>query len=300
MKINELHKTFVAWLKKPLAFVTESPVEKFYISLFFGLFVFVFLLIFQPFGLDAVAESKIFYLFAFGFATFIIFFLNLFFFPYLLPRFFDSDNWNILKNILFSLFNILIISYINWLLSCTIGKSLGLAQHSLLRFLFITGSVGIFPTLLFSYFMEKKMWQRNNAIAKKISEHLGKDKLLETDKNEPEVIINLKTGKNTLHFVATNLLCVVSEGNYANVFYLHENKLKKQLIRSTLKKLETQFINLGLIVRCHKSYIVNLAYVIRISGNARAYNLHIQELNFLIPVSRSQSTKLIDLINRKK
>ncbi len=41
------------------------------------------------------------------------------------------------------------------------------------------------------------------------------------------------------------------------------------------------------VIRCHKSYIVNLNKVNRISGNAKGYKLQIDELDFLIPVSRS-------------
>lgn len=39
--------------------------------------------------------------------------------------------------------------------------------------------------------------------------------------------------------------------------------------------------------RCHRTYIVNLQKVKHISGNAQGYKLHLENIDTLIPVSRS-------------
>ena len=59
------------------------------------------------------------------------------------------------------------------------------------------------------------------------------------------------------------------------------------LIRNSIKSIEEQLIIFKNIIRCHRSYIVNLDMVSKMSGNARNFNLHIEKLGFKIPVSRS-------------
>lgn len=60
-----------------------------------------------------------------------------------------------------------------------------------------------------------------------------------------------------------------------------------------MKNFEALFSDKTKIVRCHKSYFVNLNKVKTTSGNARAFYLHLEELDFQIPVSRNFSKKII-------
>ena len=60
-----------------------------------------------------------------------------------------------------------------------------------------------------------------------------------------------------------------------------------------MKKIEYDFLENKKIIRCHKSYFVNLSKVKTTSGNARALYLHINELDFQIPVSRNFSKEIV-------
>jgi DNA-binding LytR/AlgR family response regulator len=44
--------------------------------------------------------------------------------------------------------------------------------------------------------------------------------------------------------------------------------------------------------RCHRAYIVNLAAVEHVSGNAQGYKLHLKDVAELIPVSRNLNSVL--------
>ena len=48
--------------------------------------------------------------------------------------------------------------------------------------------------------------------------------------------------------------------NYVQIHYLNAGKLEKLLIRNSLKNIEWRFKDKGL-VRCHRSYVVNLNLV---------------------------------------
>jgi DNA-binding LytR/AlgR family response regulator len=72
-----------------------------------------------------------------------------------------------------------------------------------------------------------------------------------------------------------------------NVFLLDEEKPKSVLLRSTLKKMEEQLTGHEDFFRCHRMYIVNLAQVTEVSGNAQGLRLHLAGLKEPVPVSRS-------------
>jgi DNA-binding LytR/AlgR family response regulator len=42
-------------------------------------------------------------------------------------------------------------------------------------------------------------------------------------------------------------------------------------------------------VKCHRSCIVNLDKVVKVSGNAQGFKLHLKETDFVVPVARKYS-----------
>lgn len=93
--------------------------------------------------------------------------------------------------------------------------------------------------------------------------------------------------KLTLTLPPSNLLLLKAEDNYVQLFYLNGTTVKKELIRSSLKKLEPQLSGLG-FSRSHRSYVVNLSRVILFKKNAKGHYLLIDGLEDVsIPVSTS-------------
>lgn len=82
------------------------------------------------------------------------------------------------------------------------------------------------------------------------------------------------------------LLYIAASDNYCTVFYTEDGNLNKTLLRSSLSRLESQ-ISLPRVVRCHRSYLVNLDNVTSVSGNAQGYKLHVGMATEPVPVSRS-------------
>lgn len=92
----------------------------------------------------------------------------------------------------------------------------------------------------------------------------------------------------------SDLLLLEASDNYVSIYYLKEDKLHKELRRGSLKMVEEQLGNREFIQRCHKSYIVNIQNVYKVSGNAQGYKLHIRNIDFSIPVSRSFPKAMIE------
>lgn len=85
----------------------------------------------------------------------------------------------------------------------------------------------------------------------------------------------------------SSLLLLKAEDNYVHVYYCNGGAVKKELIRSSLKKLEPQLTGYG-FGRAHRSYMVNLSKVLLFKKNGKGHTLLIEGLNELaVPVSTS-------------
>ncbi len=75
-------------------------------------------------------------------------------------------------------------------------------------------------------------------------------------------MIPFRDEKGTLRLSvhAEDLLYLEASDNYVSVHYLHRNKLQKFLVRNSMKSYEEQF-SVSNIIRCHRSYMVNLEKV---------------------------------------
>lgn len=91
------------------------------------------------------------------------------------------------------------------------------------------------------------------------------------------------------------VLFIKSEENYVHIYYLDQDKNKKFTLRSSMKALEEMLTKRGL-VRCHRSYFINPAYIKIVHKNSAG--VIVAELNKpdcdTIPISR----KYLDVITK--
>ena len=92
--------------------------------------------------------------------------------------------------------------------------------------------------------------------------------------------------KNESFSVDISTFCFAeAEGNYIDLYYLEEEVLKRHTYRIRLSAFESQLATDSL-VRCHRSFVVNLAQVTKVSGNAQGLTLHFANTEATVPVSR--------------
>jgi len=283
-----LLKSFLNILVRPFPAI-ETAKEKIVLSLSFGLFIFLFLAVFQPFGLDKTEENKLLYISGYGFITIIVMLFNFFITSSLFKAFFLPEKWSTWKFFIFNFVMIIPIAVLNWSYLLLVENVI--AQESgptLLEFLFHTTAVGFFPVVFLTFFLEQKLRARNIELSRRVNNQLEFNSPTNYELEE----LNFNS-QNTPNIKLDNFVCVKSMGNYVTLFFMDENQLKKEVIRTTMKKIEEDFMENKKIIRCHKSYFVNLNKVVTTSGNARALYLHINELDFQIPVSRNFSKDII-------
>ena len=92
--------------------------------------------------------------------------------------------------------------------------------------------------------------------------------------------------KDQISVVLEDLLYLESQDNYLAIVYLERGVRRTALVRTSLKRLESS-LDEPVLVRCHRSFIVNLLRVRNCHGNRHGLKLGVDGADRSIPVSRS-------------
>jgi hypothetical protein len=107
------------------------------------------------------------------------------------------------------------------------------------------------------------------------------------------ITLNDENGKPRLTIKSGGILYVGANDNYVNVYYLDNDKVGYTMLRNNLKTLEKQLDAYG-IVRCHRSYMVNLHRVAIISREKDGmYTTLDSNAVSRIPISKSYSEEVM-------
>ncbi|MCI4669667.1 MAG: LytTR family transcriptional regulator DNA-binding domain-containing protein [Bacteroidia bacterium] len=278
------------WLNKSYPLI-QKPKDKALLLVGFSLFTWVFLLIYQPFGAAEITENRSLFLMGFGLMVAMGLFITYFLVPRWFSRIFDGEKWQIKKEILFILLSLLVIAILNYLYNSQIGATFA-PQHSLAEFVGITVSVGIFPIIGMVYLVERFLSRQNQSRADQLNSRIDKPESL-TEKQ----MLQIQSESSRAKAFTLNLddfLFASSDNNYVIVHYLENKKLKKELIRLSMRKLEQQLSAYSEIKRCHRSYMVNKEKVVKFKGNARSLTLELEQYDLPIPVARSMAKDWLD------
>lgn len=272
-------------------------------NLFIGTFVALFLIIFQPFDLSLwETPNKIWKLIGFGVVSFTMPTFYSWIVFKLIPKNELEDNWKVWKEVVLILGVLLSIALGNLFY----GKLIHIAEINLSGFInsaIVTVLLGLFPITLAILNKYHRLLQLNLEEAKQANEHIVHPNATATKdnqepsstsvlKNEKNILLIAENEKDKLEIKECDLLYIESQDNYSNVVYLESGKAKKQLIRSSLKRIENQIQSVN-IKRCHRAFVVNLSRVSKVEGNAAGYKLHFFETETEVPVSRTYGPELM-------
>jgi hypothetical protein len=281
---------------------TNPPLQELRKAALIGAFVGLFLLVFQPFGINLWdTPNKPLKILGFGAVTFGITAINFIIWPLLFPKLFAEQNWTIGREILFVITNVLLIAianrlYLAWLLGPSEESGLNWLNMILVTFL-----IGIFPVtglVLLNYIRQLKKYSRSAADLPVHNSNADQLPAVSTRVAEildlPDATVTLVADneKDKLVLLIESLIFIESSDNYCTVVYLKNGQTAKPLLRSSLARLEKQIAQPH-IVRCHRSFVVNLNRVERVTGNAQGYKLHLTGGQFQIPVARQYNETLV-------
>jgi len=123
--------------------------------------------------------------------------------------------------------------------------------------------------------------------------------LLKSNANKPTekrlLVFRDENGKIKFSVLAKDLLLLESTDNYVSVFYVLDNKVQRKLLRNTLKNLE-EMLKENSVIRCHRSFMVNITNVEFMQKEYKKFNLKIKHLEKVIPVSEKYSTPFLSFL----
>ena len=292
----------LSFLKKPYPYRKFSKQDLLSDGII-GCFVALFLLVFQPFNISIWQTNyKVFKIFGFGLVSFICLLLFRIIFHFLFNPNKQEEKWVVWKEIVAVLMVIILITIGNLCYLNSISASHFAIKDFLYSF-FGTVLIAIFPILASVYLKYNRFLTLNikeaQIIEQEISKHSEPQLHTEEEKEKTahQLVFIAENLKDKLVIFPHQLLYIESTDNYSSINYILNGKQKKELIRSSLKRLETQ-ITESTILRCHRAYIVNLKNVAHISGNAQGYRISFEEINDTIPVSRNYGKQLLEQLKK--
>jgi hypothetical protein len=303
------------WLRSPYP-LDMGISRQFRLGMYYGVFVWLFLYGFEPFGLSEYPASLLPYTIQAGLLTgLMIPCLNLLA-AALLPRLFNEEVWTVGRSLLWSLAFTGLLGLANtvhagwWFMA-------GWGVADILRFEAYTLGIGIFP-LGVSLLVQQ---QRYLAVHGKESARLeailhpetatpaGPPQLPQTFAQtqapasqapapaqampsqipaRTQATVRLPNGKEELVLPVAELRYLRAADNYIEVHQISGGAVKRHVLRATLGEAEARLGEFTGWCRCHKSYLVQLAHVQHVTGNAQGCRLHFADGLASVPVSRNR------------
>jgi len=249
-----------------------------------GLFIALFLFYFEPFNLHLNTDgNKVFHMSFFGCITTFVLLVFLYVFPLLLPNLFSDKNWKLGYQMILNMLIIIAIAtfnsiYSNYMNSIPFGWD---SYWLILSRTFVLGALPIAFITFVDYYQKAKL---NHSVAINI---LKNKKEIPKAPKEATHQISTDLKNQSFSFIENDFNYAISDGNYTDICFLDENTLKRVTYRVTLLSFETQLKEASSLIRCHRSYLVNLNKVKNISGNAQGLKLELINQSETIPVSRN-------------
>jgi DNA-binding LytR/AlgR family response regulator len=272
-------------------------------------FIYVFLLIFQPFGLNFLEPSLKHPVFL-GYAAvcYIMLGLNILILPRLFKNLFDEEKWTVLHQIVWEIWTVFTIGAGNYFFTHRIVDYLSELDYGSASFFWfqkITLAIAVIPVIVLTMWTQIYLLRKNLKAAQEINAQI-KATAMDTPSKLPveptqrhKLVLKSDSDRETLEVDPGNILFIESEGNYVEVtFQKEKDETESVLLRSSLKGIVKQLRAFPFLFKCHRSYIVNVKRIKRTNGNAQGYKLHLENCNKEIPVARSYLKKFKELMRQ--
>lgn len=256
------------------------------ISLFFGFF----LLVFQPFGVNNFDPS---------FRISLQFFLVILSFSVVIFTVLATSDFLLRPLVLKNPDRTQLVVWLAWdylLVSSTafgfynyVGDWHDLSWASYLGFVRDVSMVITFPVAAFLFYIRHEFLK---------SEFVQLRALKPTIAPPGMVHFSSDNDKDKISVAREDFLYLESQDNYVTVVYMDNGTRKSALIRSSLKRLEAMLTDSILLLRCHRSFIVNLSRVRTCQGNRHGLKLNLEGEEKSIPVSRGYTERLLQALEK--
>lgn len=283
------------FLDEPFPFFLNDNGKNTILILVTSTFVVFFLALYTPFdNPNNTPAANI----GWGVFCFVALYANLILLPKIFPNVFELTRWTLLKYILFNTWLFLSIG----ILFTVINSLLFHCDMSYLALFIKTQRevvlTGLIPLIVVTILAKNNLLKQNLADAVETNKTLHEiEDILEKPKLQDNKITLSTDTSETFSLKLTELVYAAAVDNYTEIYWRNESKVAVKLLRATLKNIETQLHN-QFMVRCHRSYLINVQEIESISGNTNGYKLKMKNTEVEIPVSRTKGKEIIAHINQ--
>ncbi|HMB61538.1 MAG TPA: LytTR family DNA-binding domain-containing protein [Eudoraea sp.] len=257
----------------------HTPRYKLVLSFVIGLFLYIFLLAFLPFGVDNYNPNHSYsleFLFELGYfipITSLISLFNEFGIKSLFKKHLSYGfiiGWTLWSFVLLGLVIFITYNYLgdwhDWKLSSAIG------------FVADVSKILVFPMAgTFVYFRYRALQEKFDGFLTNIERSIDDRQMIRF------------TGQGTkdkISVTVADFLYARTQDNYVELYFLKNGQLSRFLIRCSMTAMYDS-LEYDFLVRCHRSYMVNLYNVASIKGNRNDLRITMSHAEETIPVSRT-------------
>jgi hypothetical protein len=102
------------------------------------------------------------------------------------------------------------------------------------------------------------------------------------------IFISTQVKQDDFNLNIDQLLFVKADGNYIELTKSIGSQTTTEVKRISLTQFENQITDYPHFFRCHRTYLINMFKIEKVSGNSQGYLLSFNETDIKIPVSRKQ------------
>lgn len=285
-----MQNRLITYLKQPY----PSQIKRGEMIVITSLLIFFLLAAFQPFGINLISQNKFLILLGYMFVTASCLSVQYYILPAIWKNYYRDSNWTIGKQLFNTLLTILLISFGNSFYAFLIFPS-GMNFFTVISYFTATLLISIFPVSLFIILRQNRLLAKNLKAVTEMNKQLN---IPRAASSLNKIITVEGSGKETIELDINKFLCAEANGNYVNISYLSDGgKVRKKVLRSTIKQIEEVFNEFPFVVRCHRAFLVNTNAIDQVKGNSQGYRLLLVGIEEEIPVSRAYASQVKNRID---
>ncbi len=188
----------------------------------------------------------------------------------------------------FRIFDYIVMVFLNTLISSLIYALGSTNIYDYVESFMFVGVIVIIPYVISVFYSYSRYL---------LKELVDKRNILEMSKESKREMIGFtdEYGKLDFYLDRESILYVEANDNYVNIYFESNSKVSYKILRSTLKSIEL-LLEKYKMIKCHRSYIVNMDQVIMTHKEKGKLKLELRNCAFLIPVSTSFAPLITDYI----
>ena len=273
-------------LKRQYGLLTDKRIKRI-LCIGMPIYIFLFILVFQPFIANLITNipKRVLGAFLISMASSLIWTAHLY------GIFYRRQKNSVGLTILIVVWVFVLIGFIGFFLRELLSNHVTFRWNDLSLRVYWSLVSGIIPMVIVIfiyeiYYIRSKVKTINQVNTTIIPQNAPEESQL--------ITINSTIGKDSLSVPSNQILYIKAASNYIDVYYIdNDQNMKHALIRNTLtaihQHLKTQS---DTFFRCHNSYIINRKNIDRVIGNSAGYKAVLKYTNIEIPISKKYKEQI--------